>query len=70
MIDPPMCAMAFNSFVGITMNMDQQIPLKPCKLSNPICVPWKPKRIIKAMILLAKGILGSPNFHEGTKGFP
>jgi len=29
-----MCAMAMNSFVGIIVNMDQQIPLKPCSMKT------------------------------------
>jgi hypothetical protein len=43
-------------YVGITVNMDRHILLAPCKCSNPIWPPRKPKGKIKAMKLLAKGI--------------
>jgi hypothetical protein len=36
--------------------MDQQIFLTPCKCSNPIWPPRKPRRKTKEMKLLAKGI--------------
>jgi hypothetical protein len=36
--------------------MEQQILLAPCKCSNPIWPPRKPRGKKKAMILLAKGI--------------
>jgi len=43
-------------YASITMNMNQQILLAPCKCSNPIWTQRKPRGKTKAMRLLTKGI--------------
>jgi hypothetical protein len=43
-------------YASTIVNMDQQILLAPCKCSNPIWPPRKPRGKTKAMILLANGI--------------